>query len=157
MLYLFMQEKESSRASFYFSLYPQKTTSVMLQILNIIYHFPDTLACLCFEFFLWPCLFVCLPLHFYDCGCSFFCTLHVPSERLFHLSSCRKVVVRAADQRQNPYGQQGPRTSARCFPSLLAPQLELSLFNQVWLIAFAGVGCTGSLFFSFVRWTWDKT
>lgn len=78
-------------------------------------------------------------------------------ERLFHLSSCRKVVARAADQRQNPQGQQGPSASSRCFPSLLAPQIELSLFNQLRLMALAGVEYAGSLFFSFVCETWDRT
>lgn len=79
-------------------------------------------------------------------------------ERLFHLSSCKKVVVRAADQRQNPQGQQGPSASSRCFPSLLAPQLELSLFNQLRLMAPAGCRNTPDRFsFSFVCETWDRT
>lgn len=30
----------------------------------------------------------------------FVCALRVPFERLFHVSSCRKVVARAADQSQ---------------------------------------------------------
>lgn len=52
-------------------------------------------------------------------------------ERLFHLRSCSKVAARAADQRRTPPGQRGPSSSSRCFPSLLALQLELSLFKRL--------------------------
>lgn len=118
MLYLFMQERESSKLKFFSTeskpdtidfIFKSPSVCLSVSAYVLVRILPNLLVCLC----------VCTSI---SVSVGVFLS-HSPSvfERLFHLSSCRKVVDRAADQRKNPQGQQGPGASSRCVTSLLAP------------------------------------
>lgn len=127
-LFFLCRRKESSWATLYF---PWNGTPVMLQIFKVIPRFRNPSQGLSAPpwSFNPDCLRVCISVTV----AAFLSHPLSPRvfERLFCLRSCSKVAARAADQRRTPRGQRGPSSSSRCFPSLLALQLELSLFKRL--------------------------
>lgn len=138
--FCFMQDRESCWASLYYCLSPpRKRTPVMLHIFTNINCLlsPD---CLCARF--------SVIVDAQHPVCLTVCFIWALVGRWLRGPLIKGRILRALTKK--------PCTRSRCFSSPLAPQLEPSLFNRLWLMALTGVGYTRSLFFSFVCETWDQ-